>query len=323
MSVIEFFTKDGFTKRTKIFAFISLFINLFLGIGKFVGAFLFHNYFLFAAALFNIFILLSKGECLLGLVSKRRSFKIRNFLIFIFVLTAGIIYLVYSLRLVIHEDYKTYKFTTDLAVLIVIVSFVELIVATVGLFRVTKYGHFYRDIKIINFISALTAIVLGEAAFASFATGTRITQLNNGIFGMIVGIITIILSIYIFFAPVLSIIDREHNVYKMIDKDKAKIYFNESNILELPLSFSTIFRRYIFIAYLKDGIVDGHIQLTKNIYQRANPYVKIILIIFLPIYILPIIILRIVYLFRTINIPKKLDKTMVAHGFIKINENNS
>ena len=109
----------------------------------------------------------------------------------------------------------------------------------------------------------------------------------------------------------------------MIDKDKAKIYFNESNILELPLSFSAIFRRYIFIAYLKDGIVDGHIQLTKNIYQRANPYVKIILIIFLPIYILPIIILRIVYLFRTINIPKKLDKTMVAHGFIKINENNS
>lgn len=323
MSIIDFFKKIDFTKRTKIFAFISLFTNLFLGIAKFIGAFYFNNYFLFAAALFNVFILLAKGECLLGITSKKRSFKVRNFLIFVFLLTAGIIYTIYSLRLIIYANYSTYEFTKELAILISLVSFVELGVAIFGLIRVTKYGHFYRDIKIINLVSALTALVLTEAAITSFATVIKYTRLNNGYFGVIVGIITIILSIFVFFAPVLSIIDREHNVYKIVDFEKSKAYFNESNILELPLSFSHIFRRYKFVAYLKGDIVDGHIQLTPNIYQKANPYVKIILIILLPIYLLPIIILRFIYLFRTINIPKKLDINMEQHGFIKINKNNS
>lgn len=319
MNVFEFFKNTSFEKRVKIFSIISLFSNVIICIAKFIAAAIFNNYFLIVAGFFNIFIFLSKGECLLGLMNNNRSFKFRNTLIFLFVLTAGIVYTVYSARLVIYNDYATYNFSMELGILIALVSFIELIVAIYGLFRVKKYGHFYRDIKIINFITALTAIVLTEAAITSFANaGIENTKQNNGIFGMIVGIFTIVMSIYIFFAPVISVIDREHRCYKVVDEEKTKIYFNESNILELPLSFTKIFNKYVFKAYLKNGKVDGHIELTSGFFKRSNIYVKVFLIIFFPIYMIPLAFARLFYFFRTINIPKKLDKIMEAHGFEKI-----
>lgn len=317
------FSKKYFEKRVKLFALISLFINIVLCIAKFIASVIFNNYFLIAAALFNIFVFLAKGECLLGLTTNRRSFKFRNTLIFLFVLTAGIVYTIYSTRLIIYEDYNTYNFSMELGILIALVSFIELGVAIFGLVRVKKYGHLYRDIKIINFITALTALVLTEAAITSFVNiGIQNTKQNNGIFGMIVGIFTIIMAIYIFFAPVISIIDREHNKYKIIDQDKAKIYFNETNILELPLSFTKIFNKYVFIAYLKNDIVDGHIELKPGFFQRQSITIKILLIIFFPIYAIPLLFLGAIYFIQTINIPKKLDNLMTAHGFSKIEQIN-
>lgn len=319
MGLIDFFSKINYEKRIKVFSLISLVANLFICIAKFIGSFIFHNYFLAVAGLFNVFIILSKGECLLGLTSDRMSFKLRNLFIFIFVLTAGIIYTFYSSRLLIYENYLTYDFTFGLALLIALVSFIELGVAIYGLIRVKRYGHFYRDIKIINFITALTALVLTEAAITQFANiSVHNIKLNNGVFGMIVGITTIVLAVYIFFAPTISIIDREHNRYIIVDPEKAKVYFNETNILELPLSFSTIFKRYTFEAYLKENIVDGHIVLTKSFFEKSKISIKIIIIVFSPIICIPYFVLRLIYFFRTINIPKKLDKLMEDHGFSKI-----
>ena len=319
MNIIEYFRSIPYEKRTKLFALLSLFTNVFMCIAKIIAAFIFKNYFLFVAGTFNAFVFLAKGECLLGLKYKNRSFKFRNTLIFLFVLIAGVVYTIYSARLIIVEEYEMYNFSMKLGILIALVSFIELGVAIYGLIKVTKYGHFYRDIKIINFITALTALVLTEAAITTFAnTGIFNVKQNNGIFGMLVGIFTIIMSIFIFFAPVISIIDREHNKYEIVDYEKSRIYFNDSNILELPLSFSYIFRRYVFKAYLKDGIVEGHIELTNNLFQKSNLYIKVLLIIFFPIYMIPLLFLRIIYFFGTINIPKKLDKLMVGHGFKKI-----
>ena len=323
MGLISYLYNMNFEKRIKLFSVISLFSNLIICIIKFIGAFIFKNYFLAVAGFFNIFIILAKGECLLGLTTNKRSFKFRNIFIFIFVLTAGIVYTAYSSRLIIIEDYSMYQYTFGLALMIALISFIEVGLAIYGLFKVKKYGHFYRDIKIINFITALTALVLTEAAITSFANlKIENTKLNNGIFGMIVGIITIILAVYIFFAPTISIIDREHNRYKIVDMDKAKIYFNESNILELPLSFSTIFKRYVFIAYLRDDIVDGHITLTKSFFQKSNIYIKIIFIIFFPIIMIPLFVIKLIYFIKTINIPKKLDRIMETHGCVKIKNNS-
>ena len=321
MTIKEFFSEKNFPKRVKLFALISLFINIILCIAKLIASAIFKNYFLVAAGLFNIFVFLAKGECLLGLrlTNDKKTFKYRNFFIFLFVLTAGIVYTAYSTRLVIFEDYNTYNFSMELGLLIALVSFIELGVAIYGLIRVKKYGHFYRDIKIINFITALTALVLTSTAITSFSNaGVKNIKLYNGMFGMVVGIFTIIMAVYIFFAPVISIIDREHNKYKIVDVEKTKIYFNESNLLELPLSFTAIFKKYVFVAYLKNDIVDGHIELKNDFFQRSNIYIKILLIIFLPIYFIPLIILRLLYFIHTINIPKKLDILMEEHGFKKI-----
>ena len=309
-----------FEKRVKYFSLVSLVFTIIVAIAKFIAAFVFRNYFLGIAGLFSIFIFLSKGECLLGLFFKNRSFKFRNILIFLFLLIAGVIYTAYSFRLILYEDYVIYNYSMRLGLLISLVSFIEITFAIIGLFRVKKYGHYYRDIKIISFITALTALVLTEAAILSFTmTDIEKIKLNNGIFGVVVGIITIILSIFIFFAPKISIIDREHNMYKVVDEEKSKIYFDTNNLLELPLSFSHIFKRYVFKAYCKNGIVDGHISRTPDLFMKSNIYLKIFFIIFLPIYFIPLILLRLIYFFRTMNIPKKLDKKMEEHGFIKIN----
>ena len=169
------------------------------------------------------------------------------------------------------------------------------------------------------FLFVFTALVLTFAAITSFYNaGIENIKLYNGIFGMIVGIFTIIMSIYIFFAPVISIIDREHNKYQIVDPIKTQIYFNESNILELPLSFTAIFKKYVFVAYLRDDIVDGHIELKNDLFQRSNINIKVLLILLSPLYIIPLLFLRFLYFIQTINIPKKLDILMEEHGFKKI-----
>ena len=70
-----------------------------------------------------------------------------------------------------------------------------------------------KKLFIVAYICALT-----EVALMTFASDTD-SRLINGLFGLVVGIIISLLGIFIIIAPKISIVDREHNMYKQVKND--------------------------------------------------------------------------------------------------------
>ena len=206
MKLVDEWRSLSFERKTMLMTFISIFINALLAIGKFVLAF-FASPFLVAAAIVNIFVMLSKRECYLGeKYPEKKSFEHRNKYIGFFLLCAGLEYAIYMGRM-IFTDTELMKYDMVLGIAIACVSFVEMGFAIAGLFRVYGKGHYYRNAKLINMCSALTAIALTEVAIMSFASETD-SRILDGVMGMCVGIIIVLIAVYIYIAPSISIVDR-------------------------------------------------------------------------------------------------------------------
>jgi hypothetical protein len=292
---------------------ISIINNLLLTIIKVIFG-LFYGIVFIIAGCFNAFMLLAKRECLLGIENNKISFKKRNNRIALFLLIASLVYIIYMSRLIFF-DVKTYNYTALLGIAIATVSFIELGVSIYGLFKVKRLGRYCRNIKIINFCSALTAIVLTQIAILTF-TKTENVNKYNGLSGIIVGIISLILAIYVYYAPRISIIDREHNEYKLVNIELNKeVKLIENSIL---LNHSKIYGDYLYKYNYQNEMVIGDINKTKRQLINLNIYLKIILIILSEILIFVYAIGFLIYFFKSIGIIDKLDKLMTSNGFVKM-----
>jgi len=202
-----------------------------------------------------------------------------------------------------------------LGIMVATVSFIEMGIAIKGCFNSFGKGHYYRNIKLISFCSALTAIVLTEIALTSFASEVD-TRVLNGLFGMSVGVIIILIAIYIFIAPQISIVDREHNVYKI---KKGCKELNENKI-EIPLTFSKFYGNYIYKGQVAKGIVDGHIVKGKSPILKWNIYWKITIIVLSEILIFPYAFGALIFHFKNASLIKKLDNHMLELNYQKVQE---
>ena len=129
------------------------------------------------------------------------------------------------------------KYPMWVAMIAVVVSMLEFIFTVKGLFYLKRRGYFFRNLKITNFCHALTSVALASVSIMSMIPFGKTRVTINGITGMICGVIILILSFYIFVAPRISIIDREHNVFRLIDKDKNKLNINNNSFyIELKAS---------------------------------------------------------------------------------------
>ncbi len=314
MKLVNEWRSLSFERKTMLMTFISIFINALLAIGKFVLAF-FASPFLVAAAIVNIFVMLSKRECYLGeKYPEKKSFEHRNKYIGFFLLCAGLEYAIYMGRM-IFTDTELMKYDIVLGIAIACVSFVEMGFAIAGLFRVYGKGHYYRNAKLINLCSALTAIALTEVAIMSFASETD-SRILDGVMGMCVGVIIVLIAIYIFVAPRISIVDREHNVYRL---ENSKEGIKEDNI-SITLTNSKFYGNYTYVATIKDGIVDGHIVKGKSPLFDWNLYFKIGMIILSEILIFPYAVGALVFHFKNASMIRKLDEKMLKIGYKKISE---
>ena len=104
----------------------------------------------------------------------------------------------------------------------------------------------------------MTAIALTELAIMSFSSKEAHNELD-GLLGIIVGIIMILIGIYIFFAPRISIVDRKHNSYKAMD---ASQFTCEE--FTIQLTHSKLYGNYVYHAKLEDEIIDGVILKEKS-----------------------------------------------------------
>lgn len=157
--------------------------------------------------------------------------------------------------------------------MIAFMSFLEFGIAIKGCFTAYGKGHYYRNIKLISLCSAMTAIALTELAIMSFSSKEAHNELD-GLLGIIVGIIMILIGIYIFFAPRISIVDRKHNSYKAMD---ASQFTCEE--FTIQLTHSKLYGNYVYHAKLEDEIIDGVIHKEKSPIFNWPIWIKIGIII--------------------------------------------
>jgi len=124
-----------FEEKTLFTTKFSIFLNAFLAIVKFVLAIIFKDVFFFVAGVFNIFMMISKLSCFIGVkYPKIKSFKFHNNMIGIFLFLSGFQYGVYMTRLVFHNaDVMDYDMI--LGIIVACVSFVEMGIAIKGCFN--------------------------------------------------------------------------------------------------------------------------------------------------------------------------------------------
>ena len=311
IQLINYYRSLSFKEKTIFTTRFSILINLLLGIGKVILSFFFGIFFL-VAAIVNFFITLTKLECYLGVkYPDKKSFDYRNKCVGIFLLIAGLEYAIYMARM-IFTDVPIMDYDMILGIVIACVSFVELAIAIMGCFNSLGKGHYYRNIKLTSLCSALTAIVLTEVALTSFASATDL-RVVNGIVGMIVGIIIILISAYVFVAPKVSIVDREHNVYKL-KEDGEGIKDKE---IRIKLTNSKFYRDYIYVGKASNNIIDGHIVQEKSPIWSWNIYWLSLVILLSEILIFPYAAGALVFHFKCRNIINDLDKKMLEKGYEK------
>ena len=312
VNLINKYRKLSFEEKTIFGAKFSVFSNAIFGVGKIILAIPFGIFFLVAGIL-NIFIMMSKLECYLGeKYPEKKSFIYRNRMIGLFLLLAGLQYAIYMGRL-IFTDTEIMDYGMFLGITIACVSFVEMGIAIKGWFNSTGKGHYYRNVKLINFCQAMTAIVLTEIAIMSFAYEGD-SRVLDGLFGMSVGAFIVLIAIYVFFAPKISIVDREHNVYLAENND----YVINDEHIEIQLTNSKFYGNYTYVGIREDNMIDGHIIKGKSHIWKWNIYVKILIIVLSEILIFPYVIGGLIFHFKNVTLIKKLDKQMLSLGYKKI-----
>lgn len=287
-------------------------MNLMLGIGKVVLS-LFFGIFFLVAGIVNFFIMLTKLECYLGVkYPRKKTFEYRNKCVGIFLLISGLEYAIYMCRM-IFTDVEIMKYDMVLGIIIACVAFAELAIAIKGCFNSLGKGHYYRNIKLTSLCSALTAIVLTEVALTSFASENDLRMIN-GLVGMIVGIIIILISVYVFVAPRVSIVDREHNVYKL--KEGRDCIKDEG--VKIQLTNSKFYRDYIYVGKVVGDRIDGHIVQEESPIWCWNIYWLSLVILLSEILIFPYAFGALVFHFKCRNIINELDEKMLEKGYEKI-----
>lgn len=305
----------SFEDKTIFTTQISILINATLAIGK-IFLSIFRGVFFFIAGVVNIFIMIAKLECFLGVKQpEKKSFNYRNTMIGLFLMFAGMQYSLYMGRM-IFADIEIMQYSITLGCCVAFVSFVEMGLAIRGCFLSFGKGHYYRNIKLINLCSALTALVLTEVALMSFASETDFKK-ESGIFGFIVGGIMILIAIFIFAAPKVSIVDREHNVYEKMNDEPD----NDLNTtIHLPLTHSKLYGNYDYIATKNGNRIDGYIKKGKSPIRNFPILLKIFLIILSEILIFPYAIGAFIFYLKNCNIIKRLDQKMEEEGYKKVYE---
>lgn len=313
--LIRKYKDASFEQRIIITTVIGLCFSTVLASGKLVIG-LFTDYNLCSIAVYTFAILLAKLECVLGVKSEKRSFKQRNILIAVFLFVSSFVYIGFMCRLFFIE--RTPKeYSLVYVELLALISFAELGFAVAGLFRTKNKGHFYRDIKIINFAIALIALLTTQTTILDF-TGTTNVDILNAYSGIGVGGFIALCAVYILVAPKISVIDREHNVFRLEHADKNTLIDLSAPTAEITLCKSSVYGGYLYRANVQDRRrVDGHIVRGKSLWKRMHVVFKILCCILSEILIFAWLIGRAVFFLRSANIPKRLDKIMIENGFVK------
>lgn len=315
MNPIKKYRQMSFEQKTLLITITGLCASAVLAVGKLVVG-LIADYDLCVIAIYTFAILLAKLECVLGIKSQKRTFKTRNVLVAVFLFVSSILYSGFMLRMFfVERKIKEYSFAYTVS--LAFISFAELGFAIAGILRTKHKGHYFRNIKIINFAIALIAILTTQMTILDYMS-TANTDKFNACTGMGVGVFIALCALYIAVAPKISIIDRERNVFALKDPSKNNLTCANVTSVKITLKKSFVYGAYVYSARVENGLVDGTIGRDKSLWNRMHVTLKILCCILSEILLPMWLIGRFIFFLRSVNILKKLEKKMNQNGFERI-----
>jgi len=298
-----------YEERMVLTAAVTVFFGFFVAVGK-IAIGIFSDYLLCAVGAFNLMLAVAKLICVRG---AKKEFGKRNASVAACLFFGGVFYALYMiLSLVNPAPPREYSLTVSVS--IAAVAFAEMGVSIFGLVRTRRKGHAYRALKIIGFITALTALLTAQIALLAF-TGADEAAAYNNYTGIGIACITVLLALFIFFAPRFSTVGRERNRFRLIDGTQNKLVDMERRETEILLHKSRIYGNTVFRAEITGNVVDGLIEKESGVWKRLNVFVKILCIILSEILIFVWAGGYAVHFVRTVNMPGKLKQRMAENGF--------
>lgn len=300
-----------YEKRLLITSSITTSVNTLIAAGKILVG-LFSDLVMCAVGVFNILLMIAKITCIVGAV-KNKPFGKRNAFTAVFLFCAGLVYAIYmGMSLVFDIQPNNYSMWSS--TMMAAIAFTEMGVAIYGLIKTKRRGHYYRNIKIVSFVSALIAIMTAQIALLSFAGETDLA-LKNAHTGIGIGVVTMLLAVYVYFAPQISTVDREHNIFRLVNASENKLFDMTKERGKITIVKSKIHGDYVFDAETDGDIADGHIKKTRGFWKGLPLPLKILFIILSEILIFVYAISYLIFFFRTLDMPTKLRKLMEKNGF--------
>lgn len=256
-------------------------------------------------------LLVAKFECVLGTRGKDSTTR-RNTAVACLLFAASIIYGGFMCRN-FFVPYRRKNNGLLYVLLLACISFFELAFALWGIYRTQGRGQHYRNIKVINFCMALIALLTAQIAILDY-TSAENHSIYNGCAGLGVGIVIALCAVYILLAPKLSLVGREHNVFRLAEGEK-NLLGPEGEVLQLLLCKSAVYGSYIYRARFYGGVADGYIVREPPLWKRMPLWGKIICCILSEILIPVWLIGRGIYSIRSSALPQRLAKKMARSGF--------
>lgn len=264
-------------------------------------------------ALYTMAMLLAKFECVLGALRQKGSFKKRNAFVAAFLFVSSVIYTGFMCRL-LFTGRQTESHGLVYAVSVAFISFAELGFAIYGLIRTLDKGHYYRNIKIVDFAIALIALLTTQMTLLDF-TGSEGSDKYNSYVGIAIGVFMALCSVYVFFAPRISVTDRERNAFRLKRAELNELVDLGKGAFVLILAKSVVYGSYVYEAEVKGEELEGAITREASLWKRINIFLKILCCILSEILIFAWLVGRFVFFLRTIDLPGRLEKIMLKNGF--------
>lgn len=185
---INYKNKD---ERFMVNVFVSLIFNLIWGTIKLIMCLVLKSRFIFASAMFTYSLSIAKLLSFLGIFKFKKENKILQDVTSILIISSGIFYLYYNLRLL--YDYNPVRYSLVSAITIALFSFIFMTKSIVELFKKQK-NRYFKNIRIISLIFALNDILLTQMALIN-ANDKIINIKYNMLFAVFISSLCIILGL--------------------------------------------------------------------------------------------------------------------------------
>ena len=283
-------------------------------VGKIVMGIIFDPI-LIAAGAFSAMLAVAKLTCIIG-AKKNKEFRKRNTFTAIFLFLGGLLYALY-MSFSLYLDVQEKEYSMYMAIGTAALAFGELGFAIFGLAKTKRKAHDYRNIQIISLASALISLMTAQIALLAFMQQEG-AGVYNSYSGIGVGVVTMLMAIYVYFAPQFSTIDREHNVFRLSDEARNHLVDKSYANAEIMLCKSSIYGSYVYRFSVNADVVDGRIERTKGFWTKLPLLIKILFIILSEILVFVWLIGYAVYFVRSVDMPGKLRKQMEKNGFVLV-----